>query len=315
MESPSILRRIVRHPFTRLIFCLVLVAGLSALFYWLSSLLGLNQPPSFQVRAGATSVRNALSVVLGMWVVEWGVLRRTLPQLGLGGQGALRDTVRGLLLGTALMSAVIGVMALAGWYHLVDGPPESFQEEAREALVWSGIFTVAGFFEEVLFRGIAFRLLEEWLGSGVALLISSAFFGLVHGMNPHATWFATLAIALEAGVLLGAAYMLTRSLWFATGVHVAWNWTQGALFGVAVSGTDVDALLESRTEGPEAWTGGGFGAEAGGVALLLCTTAGVLLLVYAVRRGQWIPFLPRRRARLSPPPGPPLAPDAAGSAG
>ncbi|WP_205525686.1 CPBP family intramembrane glutamic endopeptidase [Pyxidicoccus trucidator] len=297
MDSQSTFRRVLHHPFTRLVLCLVLAVVLSALFHWLGAVLRLDRLPSANLRTGVFALKNAVTVVLALWLVEWGIGRRTLAQLGLGWQGALRDVGWGLLLGLGLMSAVIGVMALAGWYQLVEGPPESFQEEARDALVWAAIFSAAGFFEEVAFRGIAFRLLEEWLGSAAALLVSSAFFGLVHGTNPHATWFATLAIALEAGVLLGAAYMLTRSLWFATGVHIAWNWTQGALFGVAVSGLDVDRLLESRLSGPEAWTGGGFGAEAGGVALLLCTTAGVLLLVYAARQGQWVPFLPRRRAR------------------
>lgn len=297
MDSPSTLRRVLHHPFTRLVLCTVLSVGLALLLHGGGLLLGLQWRLSGNTAVLVLSVFNATSVLLAMWLVEWGIGRRTLAQLGLGRHHAVRDLGGGLLLGTGLMSAVIGVMALAGWYALVDGPPESFQSEARDALAWAAIFAAAGFFEEVAFRGIAFRLLEEWLGSAAALVISSAFFGLVHGMNPNASWFATLAIALEAGVLLAAAYMLTRSLWFATGVHIAWNWTQGALFGVAVSGAEVAPLLESRVEGPEAWTGGAFGAEAGGVAVLLCTTAGVLLLLYAVRRGQWIPFLPRRRAR------------------
>jgi len=297
MNSIPFLCRALHHPFTRLVLCLVLAAVLSVLFQWLGSALRLNRLPSDNLRTWVFATNNALAVLLAMVLVEWGVERRTLAQLGLGQQGACRDVGWGLLLGTVLMSTVVGVMALAGWYRLVEEGPESIVEEAKDALAWAAIFAAAGFFEEVAFRGIAFRLLEEWLGSAAALLVSSAFFGLLHGANPHATWFATLAIALEAGVLLGAAYMLTRSLWFATGVHVAWNWIQGPLFGVAVSGTDVDRLLESRVEGPEAWTGGAFGAEAGGVALLLCTTAGLLLLAQAMRQGQWIPFLPRRRAR------------------
>lgn len=315
MESPSRFRRFLGHPFTRLVLCTVLSALLSLPLFWLVSRAGLRRDSLGLFGIWAMSMCNVLAAVLAMWLVEWGTGRRTLAQLGLGRHRAVRDLGWGLLLGTGLMSAVVGVMALAGWYVLVEGPPETVQSEARDALGWLAIFAAAGLFEEVAFRGIAFRLLEEWLGSAAALVISSAFFGLVHGMNPHATWFATLAIALEAGVLLAAAYMLTRSLWFATGVHIAWNWTQGALFGVAVSGADVRGLLESRLQGPEAWTGGSFGAEAGGVALLLCTTAGVLLLVYAVRRGQWVGFLPRRRARVTASAPLPPTPGAAGSEG
>jgi membrane protease YdiL (CAAX protease family) len=297
MESPSLFRRILRHPFTRLVLCGVALVLFALLIHGLSMLAGLPRSTSGGLGTLLTAVYNALASVLAMWLVEWGIGRRTLAQLGLGRHRAPRELGWGLLLGLGLISAVVGILALAGWYQLVDGPPESVQDEARDALLWLAIFTAVGIFEEVAFRGIAFRLLEEWLGSAAALVLSSAFFGLVHLMNPNATGFAAVAIALEAGVLLGAAYMLTRSLWFAIGVHIAWNWTQGALFGVAVSGTDVAALLESRMQGPEMWTGGAFGAEAGGVAVLLCTAAGVLLLLYAVRRGQWIPFMPRRRAR------------------
>jgi hypothetical protein len=279
------------------VLCVALSVGVALLLAVLGLLLGLERLRSENLGALLFSLGNAASVVLALVLVDGRMERRTLAQLGLGRQGALRDLGWGLLLGTALMSAVVGVLALAGWYALVEGRPETFQDEVRDALWWTAIFLVAGFFEEVAFRGIGFRLLEEWLGSAAALVISSAFFGLFHGDNPHVTPFATLAIAVEAGLMLGAAYMLTRSLWFATGLHVAWNWTQGSLFGVAVSGTNVESLLESELVGPQAWTGGDFGAEAGGVALLLGTAVGVLLLVAAVRRGQWVPFLPRRRAR------------------
>ncbi len=297
MDSSSTFRRFLRHPFTRFVLCLILAVALSFALAWGMKLLRLPQDPAQVSGALVSSVRRALAWVLALLLIGRWLEGRGPAQLGLALPGAARSLGRGTLVGTGLMGAVVGVLALLGWYRLVDGPPETAWDEVGDALVWAVIFTVAGFFEEVAFRGVTFRLLEEWLGSTAALVISSAFFGLLHGMNPHATWFATLAIALEAGLLLGAAFMLTRSLWFVTGLHLAWNWTQGALFGVAVSGTSVEGLLESQLTGPEAWTGGAFGAEAGLVALLLCTTAGVVMAVYAARHGQWVPFMPRRRAR------------------
>lgn len=297
MDSFPTFRRALRHPFTRLVLCILLALALS--FGLAAVMTALRLPSNHLEVPGAlfSSLRRAAAWVLALLLIGRWLEGRGPAQLGLGWRGAPGDLGRGALLGAGLMSAVVAVLALAGWYRLVEGPPETAWSETGDALTWAVIFTVAGFFEEVAFRGVVFRLLEEWLGSAAALLISSAFFGLLHGANPHATWFATLAIALEAGLLLGGAYMLTRSLWFATGLHLAWNWTQGALFGVAVSGTNVASLLESRLVGPELWTGGAFGAEASGVALLLCTAAGVAMVVYAARRGQWIPFMPRRRAR------------------
>ncbi|MCI0569913.1 MAG: CPBP family intramembrane metalloprotease [Myxococcaceae bacterium] len=301
------LRRILRHPFTCLVLTVVLLAVLNGALLALVQLVAggrLSALGPLQRSLGVDSPVNALAATVALLAVGRGLERKTPEGLGLGTRGMGRDLLRGVAVGAALMTAVVGVLALLGWYRLVEGPPETAQEETLEAFGYVVGFLFAGYFEEVLFRGIGFRLLEEWLGSGAALLLSSAFFGLVHGNNPDATWSATVGIALEAGLLLGAAFMLTRSLWFATGIHWAWNWVQGPLFGVDVSGMTVDGVLESALVGPVAWTGGAFGAEAGGVAVLLCTAAGVALTLLAVHRGQWRPFLSWRRQRRALAPSP-----------
>ncbi|NMO17771.1 CPBP family intramembrane metalloprotease [Pyxidicoccus fallax] len=304
MDSLPTLRRALHHPLTRLVFCIVLASVLTGLVRLLYLLLDLHWWASEVQQTLFMATGSALAALLTLVLVDGLLERKNLEQLGLRRRGALRELGWGTLLGAGQMALVVGVLALAGWYELVEGRPETVQDEVRGALWWAGIFAAAGFQEEVLFRGIGFRLLEEWLGSAAALVLSSAFFGLVHIGNPNATPFATLAIAVEAGVMLGGAYMLTRSLWFATGAHIAWNWVQGPFFGIAVSGTKQDSLLEGRLVGPEVWTGGAFGAEAGGVALLVGTAVGVLLVVAAARRGRWVPLLPRRVARQQPQPPP-----------
>ncbi|HZB70121.1 MAG TPA: CPBP family intramembrane glutamic endopeptidase, partial [Sphingomicrobium sp.] len=153
-----------------------------------------------------------------------------------------------------------------------------------------------GFMEELLFRGILFRWLEEFGGSWFALALTSALFGLWHLFNPNATALASFAIALEAGVLLGGAYMLTRNLWMAIGLHAAWNFTQGWIFDVPVSGTDQHGMVEAQLSGPELLSGGAFGLEASLIAMVLATAAGVMLVVLAVRRGELVrPWWVRRR--------------------
>jgi len=155
---------------------------------------------------------------------------------------------------------------------------------------------VPAFMEELLFRGILFRWLEEFGGSWFALALTSALFGIGHIFNPNATALASFAIALEAGVLLGGAYMLTRNLWMAIGLHAAWNFTQGWIFDVPVSGTDQHGMVEARLSGPELLSGGAFGLEASLIAMVLATAAGVALVVLAVRRGELIrPWWVRRR--------------------
>jgi hypothetical protein len=126
------------------------------------------------------------------------------------------------------------------------------------------------------------------------LAISSALFGLAHIGNDNATWLSSAAIMIEAGILLGALYMLTRRLWAVVGTHFAWNYTQGGVFGVAVSGTQVDGILQSRLTGPELITGGEFGIEASALAVALCVAVAVAVLRVAIRRGHVRPPFWRR---------------------
>ena len=108
-----------------------------------------------------------------------------------------------------------------------------------------------------------FRFLEEGFGSWIALTVTALFFGLSHLNNPHATVWSAIAIALEAGVSLGAVYMATRSLWFAMGLHTAWNFLQGSIFGVAVSGNGAptDSLFHPLIQGNQWLTGGALGSK------------------------------------------------------
>ena len=231
--------------------------------------------------------------VLGYWLLVRLIGGR--PVIELGGRGAaLRELLVGLAMGALLMCAVIAVLALLGSYHVVD-------------VGWStGILAglqagiVAGFTEEILVRGVMLRLIEGWVGTWWALAITAAFFGAAHLGNPQATVFGAVAIALEAGILLGACYLLTRRLWLAIGVHAAWNFVQGGIFGSDISGTGSGrGLIEARFTGPDLLTGGAMGIEASVVAIIVCTAAGVAMLLAVRRRGLVVPPCWRRPAALS----------------
>ena len=193
---------------------------------------------------------------------------------------ALRELGAGVLLGALLLSLTIGVLAALGLYHVTGNNG------------WLALFaTVPGFIlaavlEEV--RGIVFRILEQSLGSWLALALSAAIFGALHLLNPGATLLNAGAVMLEAGILLAAAYMLTRRLWLCIGIHFAWNFTQGGIFSAAVSGGASRGLLQAKLVGPEWLTGGAFGVEASAVALLVCTSVALLLLIGAKRKGNII---------------------------
>lgn len=147
---------------------------------------------------------------------------------------------------------------------------------------------ISGAGEEIVFRGVLFRVTEEAGGTLLALLVSGAIFGALHGGNPHATWFSSLAIAIEAGILLGAAYAATRNLWLAIGIHSGWNFMEAGVFGWADSGTKSQGLLNAPLHGPEILTGGAFGPEASIVAMGACSLLTLLFLIAIVRRGEWV---------------------------
>jgi membrane protease YdiL (CAAX protease family) len=205
------------------------------------------------------------------------VERRPVDELGL--RGALPEFGVGYLLGAALFTSVIATLGLLGVFDIVSRHPASVM---IAPFLWMIMHAV---FEELLFRGVIFRLTERSLGSVAALLISAALFGAAHIFNPGANLFSALALAVEAGFLLGVTFMLTRRLWFCIGVHAAWNFVQGGVFSVPVSGTESLGLLQGRLQGPSWLSGGAFGAEASLVAVAICLLVGVLLYRGVQKRG------------------------------
>jgi uncharacterized protein len=237
-------------------------------------------------RIGIVIGWSAAGFAVYSWLVRL-IERRPVTELALPGMG--RELGIGLVIGFVLYAASILVLMIMGIYKIVGFNPASFLLTAIPMAVSAAVF------EELLFRGVLFRIVEEWLGSWVALVVSSIVFGGVHLMNPEATMTGAIFIAIEAGILLGAAYMLTRRLWMSMGFHAAWNWTQSAVFSGVVSGSDSDpGLIKPVIDGPALLTGGQFGLEASIIAALFCTTTGVILTIMAVRRGNVIqPFWKR----------------------
>lgn len=191
-----------------------------------------------------------------------------------------RDVVPGFAQGALVFSAIVGVAALLGAYQAVELSPA---EDWLPILIGTGL--MAGVTEEILLRGIVFRWLEELGGSWAALALSALLFGFLHAGNPNATLISSLSIALAAGVLLGGAYMLTRNLWLAIGLHAGWNVTQGLVWDVPISGFALDGWVESRLVGDPILSGGSFGLEASVITMVIATAYGVWLIVRAARRG------------------------------
>jgi membrane protease YdiL (CAAX protease family) len=181
----------------------------------------------------------------------------------------------GLVLGIVLFSSVMGILWLAGVYR-----PAGWGR--WQPLVLALLAALAGaVFEEVMFRGFLFRLVAGLGGNWTALGVTSALFGLAHISNPGATWASSLAIAIEAGILLGAAYAASRSLWLPIGIHAGWNFAEGPVFGMEVSGhAGAGGWIGGRLHGPAILTGGAFGPESSIVAVVVC----LVLAIFYLRR-------------------------------
>src|SRR5271165_2379806 len=161
--------------------------------------------------------------------------RRPVRELAPG--SALPELAAGLVTGFALFSAVIATLWAMGVYH-----PTGWGD-IKGLATGLALAVMAGFLEELLFRGLLFRLSSRIVGTWGALLFTSALFGLAHLGNKGATLSSGLAIMLEAGVLLGAAYVVTGHLWFAIGLHIGWNFTESSVFGMSVSGNAANSGL------------------------------------------------------------------------
>jgi hypothetical protein len=200
------------------------------------------------------------------------------------------QVVKGMAIGVALISVVFATLWLAGSYHVSGTRPIGW----LAALLSLGVG--AGISEEIVFRGVLYRIVEEGLGTWAALLVSALAFGAIHLGNPHATTWSALAIAIEAGILFGLLYHVTRSLWLCMGLHAAWNVMEGPFYGASVSGLSAHGWLQSALTGPNWLSGGIFGPEASLVTVACCSALSVLLLVIALRRHSIVPPFWRRKA-------------------
>src|SRR5215831_1044774 len=279
---PALLRRFLLAPLPRLLWTGVLAWLLVRLAFWLA--------PALMRASNVTltgAFRNATMTVLvfaaGLWLFE----RKRPRDAGLGLSGSVSQTARGFLVGALLLSVVTGVLALTGSYQILGWAPVS-EGTTRAALLGRAvlIFFAVAIFEEVAVRGIIFRQLEQAIGTWLAIVASALFFGFGHRNNPSATWVSSVAIAIEAGALLAAAYVATRSLWLPIGLHWAWNLFEGPVWGSLVSGNEIGVLARASFPGPTFLTGGGFGPEAGLPAIVLGTALGVAFMAVAIRRNQ-----------------------------
>ncbi len=213
------------------------------------------------------------------WLSRTVEVRPAVPELSAAGRWS--GLGWGALIGFTAFTATMLIIGLFGGLHHVSwGSFAGF-------LAGFGAMASVAVNEELLFRGVVLRILQERAGPVVALAGSSVVFGLAHLVNPDASVRGAIAIVIQGGVVLGAAYVATGNLWLAIGFHFAWDVTEGSIFSTANSGTNDEpiGLLHTTLSGPTALTGGAFGPEGGLVAPLICLVVAFFLLRRATRAG------------------------------
>ncbi|MQS05948.1 CPBP family intramembrane metalloprotease [Streptomyces sp. IF17] len=227
---------------------------------------------------GPVPVLGAVAAVAVYCLVMRRVARRPTPEIARSGAGREALPGGGIGPGFILVSALL-ITAFGGYSFSRAG--DGLMSVLRTAIA---VQIGAAVTEELLFRGLALQALEQLRGSRAAIVITSLFFGVAHLGTPGANAWSGLAIALEAGLLLGAVFLWRRSTWFVVGLHFAWNTTQ-QLLGIPVSGHLVEGLFTVDVHGPALLTGGGFGLEASIVPILIGMALAVSMLVLAHRNG------------------------------
>ncbi|MEI8145927.1 MAG: type II CAAX endopeptidase family protein, partial [Alphaproteobacteria bacterium] len=272
-SPPALWRRILTFPPIRLI---LLGAPLFQMMGFSNGFISIfGSEPRLAIETTAIMAALALAYYVAFVRIIEG---RRVTELSLAGMG--RELGTGLLIGALLYTACVLILIALGVYRIEGLNPWTFVLPAVAMALSSGVF------EELIFRGALFRIVEEWLGSWISLVVSSFVFGFMHLLNPSATILGAVYISIEAGLLLAAAYMLTHRLWLSIGFHMAWNYTQSAIFsGIVSGGVGAPGLIRSNIQGPTILTGGNFGLESSIIAFALCTATGVALLVLAIKRG------------------------------
>jgi len=205
--------------------------------------------------------------------------RRSIASMGLRlDRRVWKDILAGIGITFIMMALVFAAMSAAGWltFEGFAWEAEPIQQVLGGTFGFLGIFILVGWNEELLSRGYHLQTLASGTNLFWGVLLSSAVFGALHLGNPNATWVSAAGIFF-AGLFLAYGYLRTGQLWLSIGLHIGWNFFEGVVFGFPVSGLDIYPLTRIQVQGPEMWTGGAFGPEAGLVILpALLTGAGLI---------------------------------------
>lgn len=266
---------------------LLLLVVISFLYGMIALVLGWFHQANPLVQQAIGLGSSLIGVTLSVYLARRWFDRRSFASLGLVFRkrtGA--DLLVGFLVAGGMMFLIFLLEWLAGWLTLagLSWQEMSVWEAAQQTVTMLAVFIAVGWYEELQARGYWLQNLAEGLNLTWGVLISSSVFALAHLFNPNFNLLAMAGIFL-AGLFLAFAYLRTRQLWLPIGLHIGWNFFEGVVFGFPVSGLEMFRLLQPQINGPELFTGGAFGPEAGLVQLPALALGFALVYWYGKRQG------------------------------
>lgn len=238
--------------------------------------------PGFKLNLTIGQIIEMLAITLSVFLARWLLDRQSIFSLGLKlRRRALLDATIGTSITFVIFSFIYAIMSLVGWIRFEgfawqETPLSQIAEEMSLAFL---LFIVVGWNEELLSRGYHLQTIASGLNLTWGIILSSAVFGLLHLGNPNATWVSAAGIFF-AGLFLAYGYIRTKQLWLPIGLHIGWNFFEGPVFGFPVSGLETFRLVNLHVSGPELWTGGAFGPEAGLIILPALALGTSLIYLY-----------------------------------
>jgi len=242
------------------------------------------EPPTGSNFEIVTQVTLLVVFTLTVYIARRFLDKRSFESLGFTlKKQTLMDVFAGIGISFVLMGLIYLAVTALGW---VTFEAFAWQVEPPGTVIsgtfmFLALYILVGWNEELLFRGYQLQTLASGLNLFWAVFISSAVFGIAHLLTPNATWVSTAGIFFAA-LFLAYGYIRTRQLWLPIGIHIGWNFFEGAVFGFPVSGNEIYSLIRHQVTGPELWTGGPYGPEAG--LIILPVLAVGMALVYAYTR-------------------------------
>jgi membrane protease YdiL (CAAX protease family) len=281
MSKPTALKKMLHFFVTKIIIGIAVIGASVALIEWLRTVLLDKTNLADDTKNVITSVADSI-VAISVYILLFRKYeKREVTELN--ATGFIKYAVIGLITGFALQAFFILIIYIAGTYSIIQINPASI-------LITPFAFALAaGFVAEILIIGVVFRLMEDQMGTIITLVFFIILFAVLHINTKGANFVSVSATAIQAGFLLPASYVCSRSLWLPIFLHFSWDFTEPGVFGgVNVSTSLTQSLFTSKIAGHPLITGGEAGPQGSLQSLILCLLTGMLFLYIAKQKNNLV---------------------------